>query len=222
MPIVRFAPFRYSAGRAADYDARAVRQPTYRAPRSWRSRPIFGVIGLRPPHAQHSKAEGALLRRFAQGSKLIVEIGVAEGGSAWEAASVMPADGQLVLIDPYMHEKSRIGAARSTARRLVAGAARGEVRWVRLMSHDAAAAWSTPIDFLFIDGDHTYEGVRRDWDMWTPHLAPEGRVALHDAHSDADWVHPGTGPHRLLEEIRSDPSWVDVAAVDSLAVLERA
>ena len=39
---------------------------------------------------------------------------------------------------------------------------------------------SQGIDFLFIDGDHTYEGVKKDFEMYSPLVRPGGLVALHD------------------------------------------
>lgn len=36
------------------------------------------------------------------------------------------------------------------------------------------------IDFLFIDGDHTYEGVKADFEMYSPLVRKGGLVALHD------------------------------------------
>lgn len=36
------------------------------------------------------------------------------------------------------------------------------------------------LDFLFIDGDHTYEGVKRDFEMYSPLVRPGGIVAFHD------------------------------------------
>lgn len=36
------------------------------------------------------------------------------------------------------------------------------------------------IDFLFIDGDHTYEGVRQDYEMYSPLVRSGGVVAFHD------------------------------------------
>ena len=36
------------------------------------------------------------------------------------------------------------------------------------------------VDFLFIDGDHTYEGVKADFDMYSPLVRKGGLVALHD------------------------------------------
>ena len=48
--------------------------------------------------------------------------------------------------------------------------------------------WNTPdtvgkiekIDFLFIDGDHTEEGVRKDFEMYSPFVRKGGIVAFHD------------------------------------------
>lgn len=39
---------------------------------------------------------------------------------------------------------------------------------------------SEPVDFLFIDGDHSYEGVRQDWEMYSPMVRPGGLVGFHD------------------------------------------
>lgn len=36
------------------------------------------------------------------------------------------------------------------------------------------------IDFLFIDGDHTYEGVKRDFEMYSPFVKRRGLVVFHD------------------------------------------
>jgi len=36
------------------------------------------------------------------------------------------------------------------------------------------------VDFLFVDGDHRYESVRRDFDLYEPMVRPGGMVAFHD------------------------------------------
>lgn len=36
------------------------------------------------------------------------------------------------------------------------------------------------IDFLFIDGDHTHEGVKKDFEMYSPFVKKNGIVAFHD------------------------------------------
>jgi predicted O-methyltransferase YrrM len=37
-----------------------------------------------------------------------------------------------------------------------------------------------PLDMLFIDGDHTYEGAKADWQMYGPLVASGGLIAFHD------------------------------------------
>src|SRR5947207_12309655 len=64
-------------------------------------RSVFGVVGLRPPIAEHTESEGRLLQTYASGAGCIVELGVAEGGSAVALREVMDPHGTLVLVDPY-------------------------------------------------------------------------------------------------------------------------
>ena len=44
----------------------------------------------------------------------------------------------------------------------------------------------TKLDFLFIDGDHTYEGVKKDFEMYSVLVKQEGIIAFHD-------IVPGSG-----------------------------
>lgn len=39
---------------------------------------------------------------------------------------------------------------------------------------------NSKIDFLFIDGDHSYEGVRMDYLLWSPLVRPGGVIGFHD------------------------------------------
>ena len=45
---------------------------------------------------------------------------------------------------------------------------------------DVRRALGGQIDFLFIDGDHTYEGARADFELYVPLVRSGGIVALHD------------------------------------------
>lgn len=50
---------------------------------------------------------------------------------------------------------------------------------------------SEKLDFVFIDGPHTYKNVRNDLDLWVPRLRPGGIVAGHDftcAHPPLLWA----------------------------------
>jgi predicted O-methyltransferase YrrM len=36
------------------------------------------------------------------------------------------------------------------------------------------------VDFLFIDADHSYEGVKKDFEMYSPLVRKGGIIAFHD------------------------------------------
>ena len=42
------------------------------------------------------------------------------------------------------------------------------------------ASHTTSLDLLFIDGDHSYEGVKADWDAYNRFLKPGTLVVFHD------------------------------------------
>jgi MMP 1-O-methyltransferase len=50
----------------------------------------------------------------------------------------------------------------------------------RSFSHEVARTWTTPIRFLWIDGDHTYEGAKADVDIFRRFLVPGAVLAMHD------------------------------------------
>ena len=54
-----------------------------------------------------------------------------------------------------------------------------------------------PLDMLFIDGDHRYEGVLADWLLYKHLVSPGGIVAFHDAASGISEA----GVPRLLREL---------------------
>lgn len=60
----------------------------------------------------------------------------------------------------------------------------GNVQPVRQFSYEAAKEWEGPyrgaIGLLFIDADHEYESVKRDFEDWFPKIVEEGMVIFHD------------------------------------------
>jgi predicted O-methyltransferase YrrM len=45
------------------------------------------------------------------------------------------------------------------------------------------------VDFLFIDGDHSHNGVWRDFNMYSPLVTPGGLIAFHDVSPNpAEWT----------------------------------
>jgi hypothetical protein len=56
------------------------------------------------------------------------------------------------------------------------------------------------IDYLHIDADHHYDGVKRDWDLYRTLVPDSGVITLHDT---VNYREP-CGVPRLLDEIRAD------------------
>jgi predicted O-methyltransferase YrrM len=77
---------------------------------------------------------------------------------------------------------------------------------IRARSEQALAHVPTPVDLLFIDGDHSYEGVKADWDMFTPHMSAFGVVVFHDTiwdlRPDDKWSRSDMGVPRFVDDLR--------------------
>jgi len=71
-------------------------------------------------------------------------------------------------------------------------------RLIRSDFSDACGAFAGgSIDLLHIDGCHSYEAVRRDFESWLPKLSRRGVILFHDT---AEYA-AGFGVHRLWEEL---------------------
>jgi predicted O-methyltransferase YrrM len=199
-----------------------------------RLRAIALGVGLIPPRTMHSQAEGAALAGLAIGARRVVELGVYEGSSAQVLCRALSANAELHLVDPFVDATGwalRPGSkASATATRLaVHRAARGgpKVVWHLARSQDVGRRWSGgPVDVVFIDGDHSPEGSREDWEVWRDHLAPGGAAAFHDARLGQAGGRGSPGPTSVVDEAFRDPGqdsgWTIVAEVDSLVVVRRA
>jgi len=62
-------------------------------------------------------------------------------------------------------------------------------------SYKIAESFDKKVDFLFIDGDHSYEGVKSDVDDWFPKLNNGAIVIFHDI----GWAE---GVQRVVESVR--------------------
>jgi len=56
------------------------------------------------------------------------------------------------------------------------------------------------VDLLYVDGDHSYAGVKADVEMYGPLVRPGGLIALHDIHGSAMW--PESQSHVYWAEIK--------------------
>jgi len=78
-------------------------------------------------------------------------------------------------------------------------------------SFDRCRGWRQPIDLLFIDANHEYPAVLRDFEDWSPFVKHGGVIAFHDVGGDYG------GPIRVVAEKLQPPAFGPVSRVDTLA-----
>jgi len=182
---------------------------------------IAWTIGLAPATTQTTTSERDCLARYAAGRRRVVEIGVWHGVTTKRLRSVMHPEGVLTAVDPFPVGRLGFSVQQQIARREVASVDNGEVAWLRTTGLAAARDHST-VDFVFIDGDHSEQGLLADWQAWSPLVEPGGVVALHDSRSTPERRIDDAGSVKVTNEvILRDARFAMVDAVDSLTVLRR-
>ncbi|HXW92557.1 MAG TPA: class I SAM-dependent methyltransferase [Terriglobales bacterium] len=142
--------------------------------------------------AQMGQAELEVLRtlasRVAAGLD-VVEIGTFRGNSTIALAQGSAAGNRVRVyaVDPHVPFVGLKGHAFGPADQAalyhnLSTFGVGElVAVVCLPSAAVAKTWShESVGLLWIDGDHRYESVRLDLEVWYPHVAPGGIIAFHD------------------------------------------
>jgi predicted O-methyltransferase YrrM len=118
------------------------------------------------------------------------------------------------LVDPEVGLMDTLPVFRRT---IHAAGLEGTVVAVVGDSPTVAKHWSTPLAFLFIDGGHGTEPAHRDYELWTPHVAPGGVLAIHDVFPDpADGGRP---PYEIYCRALESGRFTDLSACGSLRVL---
>ena len=140
----------------------------------------------------------------------IVEIGTRDGGTLLVWSRCSPALQRLISIDlPGGIHGGGYPPPRERFYRLFAEGRAGLT--LDLLRQDSqteasrdavqAALGGQPIDFLFIDGDHRYPGVGRDYALYAPLVRPGGLIAFHDIRPNR--FDPTIEVYRLWDEIKA-------------------
>jgi predicted O-methyltransferase YrrM len=122
----------------------------------------------------------------------IVELGSFLGKSTVfyaKSLEVLGLDGRVTAIDPHTGDRQNLEALGISElpsfdmfrSHLMAAGVIDFVDTKVMTSHAAADGWTAPIDFLFIDGWHSYDAVMEDGHDWIPHLSDHGVVVFDDA-----------------------------------------
>ncbi|MBE7372325.1 class I SAM-dependent methyltransferase [Dermacoccus barathri] len=86
-------------------------------------------------------------------------------------------------------------------------------------TEQVAAWWSTPVEFLFLDGNHVEEMAQHDYAAFAQHVTPGGLLAVHDVFPDPN--DGGQAPWHVVERALAE-GFEEVSVTGSLRVLRRA
>jgi predicted O-methyltransferase YrrM len=183
-------------------------------------------LRLRDAETQTTFAERACMAKHAAGKKRLVEVGVWHGVTTRLLRSVMDPAGVYFAIDPYVTGRLGFSIPFHIAVSETAKAPNGRLEWMRMRGDEAArdhgARSEAPVDFVFIDGDHSFEGLRADWEAWSGRVRPGGLVALHDSlSSPATPIGDAGSVVYTREVVHRDARFTRVETVDSLSVYRR-
>lgn len=163
------------------------------------------------------KAEARLLFELAGATRggCIVEVGAYRGRStaALALGSIAGEEVPVFSIEPHESFVGPFGGKFGSIdrghfmRRMIELDLFHIVRLVNLSSEFLAGRWPMPVELLWIDGDHRYDAVARDFVFWKEKLAPNATVVFDDASN------PDTGPGRLVREISASGEMEQIARV---------
>ncbi len=186
-----------------------------------------------PTHSELNAALGApafidpleipLLCKYAADATRIVEIGAAWGASASLFLMNMPDGAHLSSIDNFSTDpqggwQSSYGQCINAVYRALAtfGYLHRFKDWslIAQTSQYVAEHWAapTPIDTLYIDGDHSEAGVGYDWFHWTPFVRKGGVVMHHDSRQpegtpNNEYVHGYAAPTNIANWLRKHEAY---------------
>lgn len=117
----------------------------------------------------------------------LLEIGTFRGGTLVVFSRLASADAVVVSLDLPVSMTGKIHRLaqpplfhRFTRGEQTLHLLREDSHQPTTVAHVAEILQGRKLDFLFIDGDHSYEGVKSDFDFYSPFVRSGGVVAFHD------------------------------------------
>jgi predicted O-methyltransferase YrrM len=166
---------------------------------------LFGVVRRMQPHK-------------------VIEIGRYKGGSTLTIAAAMSGQGQFWSID-IGEKEARLhqhGPTRTFDDEIRDICARFSLHVTLLVGDSRTIQVDTgEVDLVFIDGDHSYEGVRNDFERFGRRVRIGGAVLFDDACDEAMFRTHSESVGKLLKEILTEQSFRLVKSVNRLAHIER-
>jgi len=112
--------------------------------------------------------------------KVILEIGTAGGGTLFLFSNIAHEEAILISVDLYQTIEKRILFRYIGKEKQKIFLIQGDSHSIETLRKIEGILRDDKVDFLFIDGDHSYEGVKKDFEMYSPLVRKGGIIAFHD------------------------------------------
>jgi len=148
-----------------------------------------------------------LVGRYREG--VFIEIGAYKGQSVYFMAEKIINSGKDIKVfaidvwEDYLLDGVLTQTASYDEFMTNIDAVKSVVTAIKGDSHDVSTQFEdNSVDFIFFDGNHTYEHIRRDIELWKPKVKPGGFIGGHDY----TWGGVARAVNELLENIELIPN----------------
>ena len=121
----------------------------------------------------------AIGKRLPKGKATALETGTAFGRSSVFMANMNP-EMLIYTIDNLTAPSLGCGKEKEQCRTIIRKHTLDYPNIHFLEADSRKLEWKKPLDFMFIDGNHTYEFVKSDFERFSPFIKKGGIVAFHD------------------------------------------
>jgi predicted O-methyltransferase YrrM len=163
-------------------------------------------LAIRPQQIRSEFLEFARVVARAK-PRTTLEIGTYRGGTLFVIAKLAAPDATIISVDfPTTTLGSLVRYAQAPILNRFIGKQQG-LHLLRENSHEAGTILQISdilagqkLDLLFIDGDHSYEGVKSDFEMYSALVRKGGLVAFHDIAGNS--LHDTSGVSNFWGEVK--------------------
>jgi len=112
--------------------------------------------------------------------KVILEIGTSGGGTLFLFSNIADEEATLISVDLYQTIEKRILFRYIKKEKQKIFLIQGDSHSIETLRKIKAILRDNKVDFLFIDADHSYEGIKKDFEMYSLLVRKGGIIAFHD------------------------------------------
>jgi len=155
----------------------------------------------------------------SQSTNCIVEIGVLDGATTKQFLDISKC--KVFGIDPIIIDSCSNTLAGNFDKINILEKHYPYFTFIKGYSFNVAKTWKEPIDYIFIDGDHNYEAVKKDMEDWLPHVKQGGYMSFHDSAANRGGPSYWPGPSQFADELIQNKKMKYIETVWSLTVFQK-